>query len=74
MEITAVVFTALFGATIGVVELASRHSDHRLAAISRFPSLVYILINAAASVAALYVIDVVQPDWLGFKSDGARPQ
>lgn len=73
MEISAAFFTALFGATIGVVELASRHSDHRLAAISRFPSLVYILINAMTSLAALYVIDVVRPDWLGFTADGERP-
>lgn len=74
MGILATILTALFGATIGIVELASRHSDHRLAAISRFPSLVYIGINAVVSVAALYVLDVVRPSWLGYTAEGGRPE
>jgi hypothetical protein len=55
---------AVLGALVGVVELVSRYRDDPVRAISRFPAIVYIAFNMAASVLALYLILEIKPDWL----------
>ncbi|MDR3462351.1 MAG: hypothetical protein P4L76_08560 [Beijerinckiaceae bacterium] len=61
----------LFGCLVGAAELISRHSDHRLRAISTVPSLAYLLLNGLMSVFALLVINYVRPEWLGYKTDAS---
>jgi hypothetical protein len=58
----------VFGVCVGAAELMSRHSDHRLRAISTVPSLGYLFLNGMLSVFALLVIDYARPEWLGFKT------
>lgn len=60
----------VFGTLVGIAELASRHSDHRLLAIVSLPSLAYLAFNGILSLAALAVIELARPDWLGFAKDG----
>jgi hypothetical protein len=57
-----------FGVLVGAAELMSRHSDHRLRAISTAPSLGYLFLNGMLSVFALVVINYARPEWLGFKT------
>lgn len=63
----------LFGCLVGTAELVSRHSDHRLRAITTVPSLMYLALNGALSILALIVIDYVRPAWLGYASGNTGP-
>ncbi|HKO56355.1 MAG TPA: Ig-like domain-containing protein [Thermoanaerobaculia bacterium] len=51
------VVVALIAALVGVGELVSRYRDAPERAIVTRPALVYVLINVAAGVAALYLVD-----------------
>src|SRR2546423_1406607 len=58
------VWVSVLGALVGIVELVSRYRDNPLRAITRFPAIIYIVFNVAASILALYLILVIRPDWL----------
>ena len=58
------VWVSILGGLVGIVELISRYRDNPLRAITRFPAIIYIVFNVAASILALYLILVIRPDWL----------
>lgn len=62
----------LFGCLVGAAELTSRHSDHRLMAISTMPSCAYLFLNGVLSLSALLLMDYIKPAWLGYK-EGSGP-
>jgi len=46
------------GFLIGLSELISRYRDEPVRAIASLPAFIYVLINVAAAIAALYFVDV----------------
>lgn len=67
----AYIFVFIFGSAVGAAELISRHSDHRLTAITTGPSIAYLILNGLLSIFALVVIGLVHPSWLGYNVDAA---
>jgi hypothetical protein len=63
---------ALLGGATGFGELVSRYKDRPKDAVTNFPGILYLLLNAAASVAALGLI--LSFDWaFGVKGDALAP-
>lgn len=58
------------GALVGAVELAYRYRDDPWSSFARFAGLLYVMVNAAASVLVLYVIRVLAWDF-GVEGDDA---
>ncbi len=63
------VFVLLIGCFVGVIEIASRHTDYRFAAVRSGPGMVYVLTNGIVSILALALIEYTTPAWLGFHAD-----
>jgi hypothetical protein len=60
--------TACIGAGLGLGEVTGRYRDDPAASLFTFPGLLYIAINAGASVAALALLQVLQEPPAEFKS------
>jgi len=58
------IWVSMLGGLVGIVELISRYRDNPLRAITRFPAIIYIIFNVAASILALYLILAIKPEWL----------
>lgn len=69
---SALVLSAIFGATVGVAEIISRYRDEPLKACRSFYGLGYIYINAILGICALLLI-WHYPAKFGF-SPGSRPE
>lgn len=61
---TTWVWVALIGLAVGVVELVSRYRDNPVRALLTFPAVLYVVLNVAACIACLAVIDIVKPSWI----------
>jgi hypothetical protein len=63
------VFVLLIGCFVGVIEIASRHTDYRFAAVRSGPGMIYVVINGIVSILALALIEYMMPSWLGYHAD-----
>jgi hypothetical protein len=54
---------ATVGATVGAIELASRYRDSPGRSLLHSASVVYVLVNSAASMGALFVLHTLQIDY-----------
>ncbi len=61
---TTWVWVALIGLGVGVVELVARYRDSPLRALRTFPAISYILLNVAACITCLAVLNIVKPGWI----------
>lgn len=55
-ELLAFVLSAGFGGLVGGTEIVSRYKDKPVAALTSIPSMVYCAVNAAASLAAFWLL------------------
>src|SRR4051794_7891112 len=72
---TAYFIVALVGGVLGMCELLSRYRDEPWRAVVSWTALLYILINAGASLLALFLVNVWKPTFgLNPTIDGAKLQ
>ena len=55
------IFVLLIGCFVGVIEIASRHTVYRFAAVRSGPGVVYGAINGFVSILALAMIEYIMP-------------
>lgn len=55
---------AAIGVIVGAAELISRHTDRPLRSLAVGWGLFYLILNATFSILAMFVLDVLRPDWI----------
>ena len=62
---------AAIGVVVGAAELVSRHGDRPLRALWVSWGAFYLILNALFSLLAMWLIDVLQPNWITWPASGA---
>ena len=68
------IWVALIGFGVGAVELIARYRDDPRRALTTLPALTYIIVNVAAGITILAILNSVQPEWLFPKQDPGSGQ